>query len=66
MSRKNQDTRLPHSSDDFDSPEAVARFRKAAASLTTELTTSKASAKKILIEEGIYSESGELTKNYRS
>jgi len=53
MSRKNQETRPRRSSDDFDSPEAVERFRKAAASLTRELTTSKASAKKILIEEGI-------------
>ena len=65
MSRKNQEIRLRHS-DDFDSPEAVERFREAAATLTTELTASKASAKRILIEEGIYSESGELTKNYRS
>ncbi len=66
MSRKNQETRPRRSSDDFGSPEAVERFREAAASLTRELTTSKGSAKRILIEEGIYSESGELTKNYRT
>ncbi len=65
MSSKKKEVRL-HFSEDFDSPEALERFRDAAASLTSELITSKVSAKKILSEEGIYSESGELTKNYRS
>jgi hypothetical protein len=66
MSGKNKETRVRRSFGDLDSPESVERFREAAASLTRELTTSKASAKRTLIEEGIYSESGELTKNYRS
>ena len=51
---------------DLGAPEAVESFRKAAAAFTKEATRSEASAKKILVKEGIYTESGKLHKNYRS
>ena len=50
---------------DLSSREAVKRFREAAAEFTKEGTRSKESAMKVLVESGIYTESGELTKNYR-
>jgi hypothetical protein len=50
---------------DLSSPEAVKRFRDAAAEFTKEGTRSKESAMRVLVESGIYTESGELTKNYR-
>ena len=50
---------------DLSSREAVKRFRDAAAEFTKEGTRSKESAMKVLVESGIYTESGELTKNYR-
>ena len=33
--------------------------------LPKEATQSEASAKKVLVKEGIYTEAGELSKNYR-
>jgi hypothetical protein len=50
---------------DLGAPEAVENFRKAAVAFTKEATRSEASAKKVLVEEGIYTEAGELNKNYR-
>ncbi len=51
---------------DLSSREAVKRFREAAAEFTKEGTRSKESAMKVLVESGIYTESGKLSKNYRS
>jgi len=51
---------------DLSTPEAVERFREAAAEFTREGTRSKESAMKVLVESGIYTKSGKLTKNYRS
>ena len=51
---------------DLSSLEAVKRFREAAAEFTKEGTRSKESAMKVLVESGIYTESGKLSKNYRS
>jgi len=48
------------------SREAVKRFRDAAAEFTKEGTRSKESAMKVLVESGIYTESGKLSKNYRA
>jgi hypothetical protein len=51
---------------DLNSREAVERFRKAAEEFTRKGTRSKESAMKVLVESGIYTASGELSKNYRS
>ncbi len=51
---------------DVSSREAVKRFRDAAAEFTKEGTRSKESAMKVLVESGIYTESGKLGKNYRA
>jgi hypothetical protein len=48
----------------LNSPDAVERFRVAAAAFTTRVTKSKASARKVLVSEGIYTKSGKLTKQY--
>jgi hypothetical protein len=50
---------------DLSSPEAVERFREAAAEFTKEATRSKESARKVLVGAGIYTKSGKLAKNYR-
>jgi hypothetical protein len=47
------------------SPEAIERFREAARVFTTRATKSRAEARRILVEEGIYTKSGKLTKRYR-
>jgi hypothetical protein len=52
-------------STDLTSREAVERFRKAAAEFTKEATRSQESAMKVLVDSGIYTESGKLSKNYR-
>ncbi len=51
---------------DLTTREAVERFREAAADFTSEALRSKESALKALVESGIYTKSGKLTKNYRS
>jgi hypothetical protein len=51
---------------DLTSREAVERFREAAAEFTKEATRSPESAMKVLVDAGIYTKSGKLTKNYRS
>jgi hypothetical protein len=51
---------------DLSSREAVERFRKGAAEFTKKAARSKESAMKVLVESGIYTESGKLSKNYRS
>ena len=50
---------------DFNSPECLELFRKAAKESTAEGTKSKASARRVLIKDGIITKSGKLTKNYR-
>ena len=50
---------------DLNSREAVERFRKAALDFTREATRSRQSALKALVESGIFTETGTLTKNYR-
>lgn len=51
---------------DLTSREAVERFREAAAEFTKAGTRSKDAAMKVLVEAGIYTKSGKLSKNYRS
>ncbi|MGB8683169.1 MAG: hypothetical protein WCD12_09810 [Candidatus Binatus sp.] len=51
---------------DLNSREAVEHFRKAAEEFTKKATRSRESAMKVLVEAGIYTKSGKLTKNYRS
>jgi hypothetical protein len=51
---------------DLNSLEAVEHFRKAAAEFMKKAGRSKESALKALVESGIYTKSGRLTKNYRS
>jgi hypothetical protein len=41
------------------------RFRKAATAFAKKATASKETARKTLVEMGIYTPSGKLTKNYR-
>lgn len=50
---------------DLSSRQAVKRFRIAAKAFTVRATKSQASARKVLIDEGIYTNSGKLTKRYR-
>ena len=44
---------------DLGAPQAIENFLKAALAFTKEATRSEASAKKVLVEEGIYTEAGE-------
>jgi hypothetical protein len=48
----------------LDSSEAVERFRKAAKAFTSRAVKSRESARKVLVDEGIYTKSGKLTKRY--
>lgn len=50
---------------DLNTPQAVERFRQAAAVFTARATRSQAAARQTLIDEGIYTKSGKLTKHYR-
>jgi hypothetical protein len=50
---------------DLNTPEALEIFRRAAAAFNKRATRSRAAALKILVEEGIYTKSGKLTKHYR-
>ena len=54
----------PTSELDFNSRETIARFRKAAEAFNHRATKSKAAARKVLVEEGIYTKNGKLTKQY--
>jgi hypothetical protein len=49
---------------DLNSREAVESFRKAAKAFTATATKSKETARKVLVDEGIYTKSGKLTKRY--
>lgn len=51
---------------DLNTPEAVEQFREAVAAFAKKAMRSKAAARKVLIEAGIYDKSGKLTKTYRS
>jgi hypothetical protein len=48
----------------LNSSEAVERFREAAKAFTTRAIKSKSAARKVLVAEGIYTKSGNLTKRY--
>ena len=50
----------------LNTPEAVAHFRKVVAEWAKKAMRSKASARKAMIESGIWDKSGRLTKTYRS
>ena len=65
MNGKNKRTFRPGPTD-LNSREAVEHFRKAAAEFMEKFGRSKESAMKVLVEAGIYTKSGKLTKNYRS
>lgn len=61
-----KDKRASRTVPDLGSREAVERFREVAAEFTKVAARSKESAMKVLIDSGIYTESGKLNKNYRS
>jgi len=50
---------------DLNTPQAIERFRKAAKAFTARTTKSRASALQVLVDEGIYTKSGKLTRRYR-
>ena len=50
---------------DFNSPECLEIFLKEAKEFTARATKSPATARQVLIKEGIITRSGKLTKNYR-
>ena len=50
---------------DLHTPQAVEEFRKAAVAFTKRAVKSRASARQVLIDEGIYTKSGKLSKHYR-
>ena len=64
MSRKKNES-IKSAPTDLTTPEAVEWFRKAAADFTREALRSKESALKALVDSGIYTKSGKLTKTYR-
>ena len=49
---------------DLNTPQAIERFRKAAKAFTARTTKSRTSALQVLVDEGIYTKSGKLTKRY--
>jgi hypothetical protein len=48
----------------MNSPEALERFRRAAEAFTVHAIRSQATARRVLVEEGIYTKTGKLTKQY--
>jgi hypothetical protein len=48
----------------MNSPEALERFRRAAEAFTVHAIRSQATARRVLAEEGIYTKTGKLTKQY--
>jgi hypothetical protein len=50
---------------DLSSAQSLKQFREGAAAFTSRATQSKAAALKLLVQEGIVTRSGKLTKNYR-
>ena len=50
---------------DFNSRECLELFRKAAKESSAKATKSQATARQVLINDGIITKSGKLTKNYR-
>lgn len=50
---------------ELNSREAVEHFRKAAKDFTKRATRSVTSARKVLVDEGIYTKNGNLSKNYK-
>lgn len=51
---------------DLNTSEAVEHFREVAAAFAKKAMRSRATARKVLIDAGIYDKSGKLTKTYRS
>jgi hypothetical protein len=49
---------------DLNSPKSLAEFRKAAKAYTERAVQSQATARQVLIDEGIYTKSGKLSKRY--
>jgi len=49
---------------DINDPDLLSKFKKAAKRLSAVTLKSKASARAALIEDGIITKSGRLTKNY--
>lgn len=49
---------------DLNSPQAVDWFRKAAEAFTKKATATRETARKVMVDEGIYTKSGKLSKNY--
>jgi hypothetical protein len=66
MNGKHQRVANPPAPTDLTSREAVEHFRKAAAAFMKKAMRSKESALKALVESGICTKSGKLTKHYRS
>jgi len=64
MNGKHKRAATPASAD-LSSREAVEHFRKSAEEYMKKATRSKESAMKALVESGIYTKSGKLSKNYR-
>lgn len=55
---------MPHSGS-VNTKKAAAKFRKDAATFTTKVTATKEIARKTLVELGIYTQTGKLSKNYK-
>ena len=58
-------TRKNGATAEIGSREALNRFRKAASAFTMRSVQSRETARQVLIDEGIYTKSGKLGKNYR-
>jgi hypothetical protein len=58
-------TKVTPATVDFTSAAVVKRFQTAAKAFTLRATRSKRAAIKTLVDEGIYTAKGKLTKNYR-
>lgn len=50
---------------DLSTPQSVKEFQEAAIKFTKWATHSKARARQVLVDEGIYTKDGRLTENYR-
>lgn len=48
----------------MNSTEALERFRRAAEAFTVRAIKSQATARRVLVDEGIYTKTGKLTKQY--
>ena len=53
-----------HVQPEMNSPEALERFRRAAEAFTVRAIKSQATARRVLVDEGIYTKTGKLTRQY--